>query len=109
MPSASNCQSLINYYERLHKQYQGPVNINRYTARWGFDAVLMSMSLDDAKALLDYYFNTTGDHSLTWFFYNYDSLNEDRLKAEEDNAERIILRRQSEKRAKEWREQFEQS
>jgi len=108
MPKATvqQCHALISYYIKKYKEkYKGaePV-VNRHSARWGFDSVLMGMSPDEAKEVIDYYFKTTSTrkHSLDWFFYNYEKLIAGKNELAEDQARREKLRRESEERAREW-------
>lgn len=108
-PTAKDCHILASYYEKLYKQKYGekPM-VNRYVARWGFDAVLQSMSIDHTKALLKYYFETesTVSHDVTWFFYNYDGLAKSKAKSDKDSKERARLREESSIRAQRWRERL---
>jgi hypothetical protein len=68
--------------------------------------MLQGMPPADARSLLDFYFTTGAGkrHSLDWFFYHYHELQESSTEAEKDRAAREKLRRESEQRAKEWRE-----
>ena len=105
-PTAQQCHAMTTYYTSAFKQKYGrePV-VNRHSARWGFESVLMGMPPADAKKLIDFYFTTTSkeQHSLTWFFYNYDKLIESLSDLEKDKLRRKQLREESEKRAAEWR------
>lgn len=104
--SKQQCEKLTTYYEKLFKaKYGRKSGINRYAARWGFDAVLGSMTVQEAQKLLDYYFTTASsrEHSIDWFFYNYDKLERAEIESERDAHERAKLREESAKRAAEWR------
>ena len=67
--------------------------------------MLEDMSLSEVKNLIEYYFSTSSGsrHSLEWFVNNYDRLIEKRAEYEKDKADRERLRRESAKRAEEWR------
>jgi hypothetical protein len=107
MAAVKDCHTLTSYYIKKYKERyaQDPV-VNRHAARWGFDSVLMDMSVADAKEVIDFYFMTNSPrrHSLDWFLYNYEKLVATMLAQAEDAANRARLRKESEERAKEWRE-----
>lgn len=107
--SAQNCHTMTSYFIMKFKERYGmePV-VNRHSARWGFASVLEGLSPSEVKSLIDYYFTVTPAkrHNLEWFFYNYDKLIEGRTESEKDKARRAKMRRESEQRAKEWREKF---
>lgn len=106
MATAKDCHALTTYYEKLYEQkYGSKPNVNRYRSRWGFDSVLMSMSMHNAKELLEYYFTTSseGRHSLTWFFNNYESLMSAKSDSDTDKEHRKKLMEESKRRAQEWR------
>jgi len=105
-PTAKDCHTLTSYYikawkERYHRE---PV-VNRHSARWGFESVLMGMPVSEAKKLIDFYLTTESQkqHSLDWFFYNYDKLIDSLSDLEKDRLERERLREESRKRAEEWK------
>lgn len=106
-PTVQQCHAMTTYYVKLFKAKYGtePV-VNRHSARWGFESLLMGMPPSDARELLDFYFTTKSEkrHSLDWFFYNYEKLTESLTEVEKDRAHRDKLRHESEQRAKEWRE-----
>lgn len=106
---AQDCHALISYFVKGYKEKYGmePV-VNRHSARWGFDSILQGMAPAEARNLIDYYFTTTQAkrHNLEWFFYNYDKLIEGRRESEKDRDRREKMRRESEQRAREWREKF---
>lgn len=106
MATPKQAHALTTYFGQQFKEKYGfEPKLNRYKARWGFDAVLMDMTADDAKALLDYYLSTASPntHSLEWFFYNYDKLAEAKEKTDEDVAALAEIREQSRIRTEEWR------
>jgi hypothetical protein len=109
MAAVKDCYTLVSYYEKKFKQKYGykKDNTNKFAARWGFDAVLQGMTLDEAKELLDYYFLTSGgarQHDLDWFFYNYEKLIEAKKKHDEDSDLQAKVRKESKERARKWRE-----
>lgn len=106
MATPKQAHALVTYFGTKYKgKYGSEPKLNRYSARWGFDSILMDMSTDDAKALIDYYFETISPsgHSLDWFFYNYEKLAEAKEKRDEDAAALAVAREQTKRRVEEWR------
>lgn len=106
MPEAKQAHTLVSYFGTKYKaKYGYPAAVNRYSARWGFDSILMDMGLDEAKSLVDYYFETisTNGHSLDWFFYNYEKLSEAKGRRDEDVASLSVARQETKRRVEEWR------
>jgi len=106
-PTVQQCYAMIDYYVKAYKAHyhgQEPV-LNRHSARWGFESVLMGCSPEEVKKLLDFYFQTKSQrrHALDWFFYNYEKLEESLVEIDKDRERREQLRRESEQRVAEWR------
>jgi len=113
MATPKQAHALVNHYiKQYENKYSVKPTVNRYSARWGFDSMLMDLSLDEVKALIEYYVNDTigyNHHSLEWFFYNYERLIESK-KLSEEEAERLsVIREQSRKRIEEWRNRIGKS
>jgi hypothetical protein len=107
MAAVKDCYALVSYYEKKFKEKYGTANkVNKFSARWGFDAMLQDMTVPEVQALLDYYFLTPGTrrHDLTWFFYNYDSLEVAKGDHDKDSERQARIRAESAERAKKWRE-----
>jgi hypothetical protein len=94
-----------HYYDRYKTEYGKAPTFNWITSKWNFEAILMGMSLQEAKDLIDYYFITpnTKLHDLGWFFNNYEKLVRAKQELAEDAAHRARLMEESEKRAAQWR------
>lgn len=106
MATPKEAHALVSYFGKKYKERYGiTVKLNRYSARWGFDAILMDMSMAEAQGLIDYYFATQSlnGHSLDWFFYNYEKLAEAMEKTNEDVAALARIREETRKRTEEWR------
>lgn len=104
--AAKDCHTLTSYFEKIYNEKYGrSPNVNRYAARWGFDSVLQSMSMTQAKELLDYYLTTPGNrkHDLDWFFYHYHDLVTGMQTSADDSAHRSKLMEESRIRAERWR------
>lgn len=111
MPQAKDCHVLITYFINGYEgRYGRKPEVNRYSARWGFDSILQDMSMVEARSLIDYYFTTppTRRHELDWFFYNYDKLHVAMIEARDDAAHRRKLMEESKKRAEAWRQSGKQ-
>jgi hypothetical protein len=109
--AAKDCHELTSYYAKVFKEKYGSApNVNRHTARWGFDSVLQGMSKQEAKDLLDFYFETPSErkHNLDWFFYNYDKLVESKSDVEETRQQYQRLMEESKIRAEAWRKSGKQ-
>lgn len=107
MATAKECHTLTSYFAARYKEkYARAPVLNRYSARWGFDSVLMDMSSKEVEELIDYYFTVPSErhHNLEWFFYNYDKLAKARTDAKEDSEHRARLREESAARAETWRQ-----
>lgn len=106
MASAKEAHELVTYYiKAFEKKYHRTPIVNRFSARWGFDSILLSTPEREIKSLLDYYFQTISpnEHSLDWFFYNYEKLAVSKGRSDEDIAHLKRLREESERRTEEWR------
>lgn len=109
MAAVKDCYACTSYFVKKYKEKYGyDPKPNKFAARWGWDAVLMDMSVDDAQALIDYYFLTTSAnrHNIDWFFRNYDKLLNARNTHAEDSVQRARLRAESAERAAQWRERI---
>lgn len=109
MATPKQAHALVTYFGKKYKdRYAVDPKVNRYSARWGFDSILMDMSGKDAEALIDYYFETqslTG-HSLDWFFYNYEKLAEAKERTDADRKALKEIREATRKRTEEWRNKY---
>jgi len=86
--------ALLNYYIKLYEDKYGrkPI-VNIYKEKWAMADVVESIGYDRAKELLDYYFTVTNpSHQLTWFFYNFDRLDDMLNKTEQDKERRAKIR-----------------
>lgn len=110
MATPKQAQTLVSYFGKKYKEkYDTAPVLNRYKARWGFDAILMDMSESKVKDLIDYYLETYSPnmHDLDWFFYNYDKLDQAKRDRDKDAVALAALREQSKKRTEEWRKKID--
>lgn len=92
--TAKLCFALIGQYETLYFSKYGkrPV-INRHREKWAMQDVIDSIGYDRSKELLDYYFTVeNAGHPLSWFFYNFDRLDDMQLKIKDDERRRAKIR-----------------
>lgn len=106
MATPKQAHALVTYFGQKYKEkYAVAPKANRYAARWGFDSLLMDLTTDEVKALIDYYFETINPsgHTLDWFLYNYEKLAEAMENRDEDAASLARIREQTKRRTEEWR------
>lgn len=105
--AAKDLHALSTYWEKAYEKRYGekPV-INRNTAKWNWSNMLDHLSAAEVKELIDFYFSVKSveKHSLPWFFYNYEKIMITRQEQIGDAERRERLRRESEERARKWRE-----
>jgi len=84
---------LVSLYCVLYKEtYKKPVVVNKYREKWAMQDVIESVGYDRAKQLLEYYFTTKSNHSISWFFYNFEKLDLALQQKEEDKTRRELIR-----------------
>jgi len=90
---------LIAYYEDLYKEkYNKKPRINKFREKWAMQDVIDSVGYERAKDLLVYYFRTNkSGHPLSFFFYNFDSIDQLKTEIERDKLNRNLLREQTKK------------
>jgi hypothetical protein len=69
---------LISLYETLYfEKYNKKPRLNKFREKWAMQDVIDSVGYDRAKELLEYYFKTSkSGHPLTFFFYNFDKIDQ---------------------------------
>lgn len=104
--TAKDCHALTSYFTKKYEEVYGrKPDVNVWSARWGFDAVLRGMSTKEAQELIDYYFTTSNNrlHELDWFFNNYHKVAIARRESEYDKKHVNSLKEESKRRAEQWR------
>ena len=105
-PTAQQCHAMTTYYMNAWREkYKREPSVNRNTARWAWEGMLMDMPPAEVKKLVDFYFSTKSErlHALDWFFYNYEKLESAMVQLDLDRQRRERMREESAKRAEEWR------
>ena len=89
--------ALLSLYIALYKtKYNKAPVVNRYREKWAMKDVIDTVGFDRAKELLEYYFrcNKPG-HPLNWFLYNFDRIDDNLSKTQNDFERRKMLREQT--------------
>lgn len=94
---------LLGKYDTLYKERYGvKPKYNRFKEKWAMQDVIDSVGVERAQELIEYYFKVSkSGHPLTWFFYNFDKLDEMLENIEEDRKRRIRLLEQTKKMVEE--------
>jgi hypothetical protein len=99
--------AVLSKYERLYTENHGAKpKMNRYREKWGIIDAIADLGEERVYDLLDFYFLTTGSHTMSWFLNHYDTLNDSYEKDMADREHRKELRRITEERVKRYREQY---
>lgn len=88
--------SLLTMYSNEYElKYGKSCQINKFRDKWAMLDLIDSVGYDRAKELISYYFKTTSNnrHSLQWFMYNFDRLDDMLMKTEADKIRREKIRR----------------
>lgn len=106
-PISRLSKGLVTHYAKCYKQRYGlEPQINVYRDKWGFVDMLeepCAIEYDECKKVIEYYFRTTNPgHPLKNLFHNFDHLLKSMHEQEEDARKRAELRKETEKRVREW-------
>lgn len=95
---------LITYFLARYKAMYGanPPGLNRYSLVFGFEALYLDYA-DEARSLIDYYFDAYEKHSPKFFMNRYGDIALSKEEDEKDAAERERLYQQTVKMVKEKR------
>lgn len=90
---------LISLYETLYfERYNKKPRLNKFREKWAMQDVIDSVGYDRAKELLEYYFKTSKNgHPLSFFFFNFDRMDQVESDIAKDRANRAMLREQTKK------------
>lgn len=96
---AKHTYTLLSLYDKLYiERYDKKPRYNKYREKWAMQDVIDSVGIDRARELLLYYFKVTKPgHPLTWFFYNFDKLDDMLNQSELDKFKRQKLLEQTKK------------
>jgi len=85
---------LLSVYEGLYaEKYNKKPRLNKYREKWAMQDVIDSVGYSRAKEILEYYFKTgKSGHPLSFFYNNFDRLEDMMIQIEQDkeNRERLL-------------------
>lgn len=87
--------ALLDLYSKTYNEkYNRPCQMNKYRDKWAMIDLIDSVGYDRSRELIVYYFKTTSSnrHSLNWFMYNFDRLDDMLSKTEADSVRRAKIR-----------------
>ena len=97
---------LISRYIALYKEAHGKApTVNRYAAKWPMADVVDSIGMKRAGEVLEYYFHTKNDHSLTFFYKNFDKLDNNLTVSNIDKNRRARILEETKQRVEGSRDQ----
>jgi hypothetical protein len=101
--NAKLAHALVTKYSDLYEiKYNKKPTINRHREKWAMNDVIDSVGYDRAKELLEYYFKVTKPgHPLTFFYYNFDKMDESMVKLQQDKERREFLLAQTKRMVEE--------
>lgn len=88
--------ALINHFLKRYKAIYNttPPGLNRYTLVFGFEALHLDYE-DDARAIIDYYFDGYEAHDPKWFVQRYGDIAQTKADEEQDARERDEIYKQT--------------
>lgn len=101
---AQQQNALITYYLKIYnKRYGGaPPGWNRYRAKYAFADMCSDYGYDDAKRIIDYYFDLMyPGHPYQKLGSMYGDFYNSMIEDEEDRQKRIQIRKETEQRVRE--------
>lgn len=106
-PTAQACHAMTTYFTKKYKEVVGTSpSVNRNTARYGFEGLLMDYSPANARELVDYYIEHYSEPVLQWFLYNYEKVDAEKQEKEEKKLSEAKRRKETQARLQEWRERW---
>ena len=102
--TAQQCHALTSHYiAKYTAENNKAPSVNRNKARWGFEAMLMDYSSAQVRELLDYFVEHY-EHTLEWFLFNYEKVDEEKTTYERNKVATAKRREETKKRLAEWKE-----
>lgn len=88
---------LLSIYEGLYaERYNKKPRLNKYREKWAMQDVIDSVGYSRAKEILQYYFKTGKvGHPLSFFYNNFDRLEDMMIQINKDAANRARLLEQT--------------
>jgi len=96
---------LSTYEAEYKKRHKKKPILNRYSAKWGMLDVIDSVGGERARELIEYYFHTGSEHSIEFFYRNFDKLDVTLSQIREDRRRRAKILEETRKMVEEARNQ----
>jgi hypothetical protein len=94
------------YAQRYFETYKNPPSMNRYQQKWGFQDMLDDLGYDDARAVIDYYFELKiPGHPVLTLFKRYDEMHRFQEEEAADRELRLALREKTRLRVQKYEEE----
>ncbi len=97
MASNNDPYVLLGIYQKLYtEKYKKQARVNKYRDKWGMKDVIDTVGYARALELINYYFNINrSDHSLLFFFNNFDKMDVMKSEIDKDKKNREMLLEQT--------------
>jgi len=88
---------VIATYQSLYEsKYNRPIQVNKYKEKWAVQSLIDDFGYESVVETLNFYFKVSKDgHPLSWFYSNFDMLNNARLNKEQDDRIRAERRKKT--------------
>ena len=88
---------IIDLYKTLYSEKYGrEIDINKYKEKWAVQSLVQDFGYDTVVNTITYYFKLVKDgHPLSWFYSNFDTLNNARISKEQDDRIRADRRKKT--------------
>lgn len=92
------------YQDMYQERYNRPIQINKYKEKWAVQSLIEDYKIETVIETLKFYFRTNKDnHPLSWFYSNFDTLNNNRIAQANDDILRAERRRLTEQIVMEYK------
>jgi TPP-dependent 2-oxoacid decarboxylase len=103
---SKNIHTLFWVYDKGYQAKHGSKQrYNKYMLKWGMADVLDDLGVERAAEVIEYYFKTGTQHSLEFFFKNYDKLDFAEVQISADRKRRATILEETRRRVEEARNQ----
>jgi len=108
--TAQQCHALTTYYISKYTEEVGKAPlVNRNKTRWGFEAMLLDYTPEQARELIDHYIEHYSTPTIEWFLFNYEKVDEAKKEYEQYKVSSAKRLAETQKRLEEWRNRWQQT
>jgi hypothetical protein len=101
--TAKQTNTLISLFEKLYEdKYQVKPKLNRFKHKYGIGDMVDQFGYKEAEEIIEFFFQTTREHSITNLLYNYEELKETIDIRAEDDLRRKEIREETRRRVEGW-------